>query len=125
MTGLPGFDDYLDNHGSPGIAEDPTYPRWAIEERIYVTQLTENPDTYRINRKDGVGEFVISFGPVSTDPDKVDERRLLINGEDVELGDDFIAFISILDEHHEDDVPLGESVLQQPFVDEDADDADQ
>jgi hypothetical protein len=60
----------------------------------------------------------MSFGPNSTDPDRVDERVLLINGEYVDLGDDFISFISILDDFHEDDVPLGEARLQEPFVDE-------
>jgi hypothetical protein len=115
--GLPGYDDWLDNHGNPGIQEDPMYPRWAIEERVYITQVTKNPDTYKINRKDGIGEFTISFGQNSTDPDKVDERTLLIDGEYVDLGDDLIEFISMLDEFHDGDIPLGEASLQEPWVD--------
>jgi hypothetical protein len=109
MAGLPGYDDYLDNYGNPGMGAEVNvnYPRWAIEERIYVTQVTKNPDTYKINRKDGIGEFTISF--------REHDRRLLINGEDVDLGDDFIEFISIIDDFHEDDVPLGEASLQQPY----------
>lgn len=111
--GLPGYDNWLDGHGNPGMGEEVDYPRWAIEERIYVTQTHENPDRYKINRKDGIGEFVISFG-------EHDDGRsvLLINEEFVDLGDDFIAFISIIDEFHEEDVPLGEARLQQPFEDE-------
>lgn len=112
--GLPGYDSWLDNHGNPGIMEDPMYPRWAIEERIYVTQTSSNPDIYKINRKDGIGEFNISFSEGDDD-----NRRLLINGEDIDLGDDFISFISILDEFHEDDVPLNTAVLQQPWEEAD------
>ena len=116
MAGLPGYDDYLDNHGNPGIWEDEMYPRWAIEEPIDVTQVAENPDVYAIDRVTGTGSFRISFTDPSTDPDKIDERRLLINGEDVDLGDDFIEFISILDDYH--DSPgsgLNKTVRQVPY----------
>lgn len=94
------------------------YPSWALEEQINVTMTSSNPDIYLIQRVNGSEQFNMSFGPISTNPDKIDERRLLINGEDVDLGDDFIAFVSILDEFHEEDVPLGEARLQEPFVDE-------
>jgi hypothetical protein len=121
--GLPGYDDWLDNHGNPGIWEDAMYPRWAIEEQIDVTQVAENPDVYAIDRVNGTGSFRISFGAKSADPDKVDERRLLINGEDVDLGDDFIEFISILDDYNEQGGGgLGQTIRQRPF--QDGDDAD-
>lgn len=116
---LPGYDDWLDNYGNPGIWEDPMYPRWMIEEQISVTQIAENPDSYLVERvSDKRKRVVISFGPNSTDPDKVDERTILLNGEYVDLGDDFIDFISILDEYHEQSGKLGTTVLQQPFVNE-------
>jgi hypothetical protein len=119
-SGLPGYDDWLDNHGNPGIWEDPMYPRWAIEEQIDVTMTSQNPDIYLVQRVNGNEQFNMSFGPISTDPDKVDERRLLINGEDVDLGDDFIEFISILDDYHEqpDGGELGKTIRQEPYQEE-------
>jgi hypothetical protein len=119
---LPGYDDWLDNHGNPGIEpepepldeldssgvteqyrnkEDEMYPRWAIEEQIDVTMTSSNPDIYLIQRVNGDEQFNLNFGPKSADPDKVDERTLLLDGEYVDLGDDFISFISILDDYRE------------------------
>lgn len=114
--GLPGYDDWLDNYGNPGIQEDEVdHIRWAIEEPINVTQVAENPDVYAIDRVNGNGSFRISFGPNSDDTDKVDERTLLINGEYVDLGDALVDFLSILDFHHEYDIPVGQVHYQEPF----------
>jgi hypothetical protein len=113
MTGLPGFDDYLDNHGNPGIQEDPTYPRWAIEEQIDVTMTSGNPDIYLIQRVNGPEQFNMSFGPGPHG-----DQTVLIDGEYVDLGDDFIEFISIIDDYHEHPVGRSKKIRQEPYRDE-------
>lgn len=113
-NGLPGYDDWLDNYGNPGIQEDPMYPRWAIEEQIDVTMTSSNPDIYLIQRVNGPEQFNLSFGPGPHG-----ERTVLIDGEYVDLNDDTIAFISIIDDYHEQDGgELNKTIRQQPFEDE-------
>jgi hypothetical protein len=123
MSGeLPGYDAWLDNYGNPGIQEDPMYPRWMIEEQIDVTQITKHPDSYLVERVSNKrNRVVISFGSNSTDPDNVDERTILLNGEYVDLGDDMIDFISVLDEYQDQHGELGKTIRQQPFKADDAD----
>jgi hypothetical protein len=117
--GLPGYDSWLDNYGNPGIyEEDALYPDWALTGKIDVTMTSMNPDIYLIQRVDMPEQFNMSFGAKCTDPDKVDERTILIDGEDIDLGDDFIAFVSILDEYHEQGGELGKTVRQESFQQE-------
>jgi hypothetical protein len=125
--GLPGYDDWLDNYGNPGIEDDVNHGEfgegwWPLTEQIDVTQLTENPDSYRVQRVNGSDFIGLSFGPNSTDPDRIDERSLLLDGEYRDFGDDFIAFISILDEYHDQGGELGKTIRQRPF--QDGDDAE-
>jgi hypothetical protein len=83
---------------------------WAITEPIDVTQI--GTDTYRITRtttKDQ--EFRIQF---QTGPG----GQMLIDGHFRDLGDDFIAYISIIDEYCGQGGTPGTTIRQQPFVEE-------
>lgn len=114
--GLPGYDAWLDNHGNPGMGDDDVSGEfgegwWPLAEEIDVTQIAEN--TYRVQRVHGSDHITISIGQGP------DGSQLFIDGEYRELGDDFIAFISILDEYHEqNDGEMGVTIRQQPFQEE-------
>jgi hypothetical protein len=50
----------------------------------------------------------MTFGP---GPD------MLINGPYLDLGDDFISYISIIDEYHDQGGELNKTIRQEPFSD--------
>jgi hypothetical protein len=107
--GLPGYDDWLDNHGNPGIEDEMPDFSWALEEPISVTQTTEGtPAVYRIDQIEGNKCFDLSFEPGG---------RMLFNGEFVDVGDDFIAYVSIVDEYHNQGGGVGKTIRQEPFDD--------
>jgi hypothetical protein len=112
MTGLPGYDDWLDNYGNPGMEREDgmteNNPRWPITEEIDVTQRA--PDIYDISRVNGANCFELS---VSDGPNG---RQLFIDGSYQDLGDDFIAYISIIDDYHEQNGgEMGQTIRMNPW----------
>jgi hypothetical protein len=85
---------------------------WALTEQIDVTQTAEN--TYRINRVTQDGELILTIKREAPPG-----RTLLFNGEFVDVGDDFISYLSILDDYHEQNGgEMGQTIRQQPFDDQ-------
>ena len=113
--GLPGYDDWLDNHGNPGMGDD-MYDGgiwyWAITEETDVTQIAENK--YRIQRVNGPEWFDLSF-----DTNAEVGRSVLINDKFYDLGEDTISYISIIDDYHEQGAGgIGITVRSEPFGEE-------
>jgi hypothetical protein len=88
---------------------------WALTEQVDVTQIDEG--TYRVERVHGAGQpFTMSVGQGPGG------SHLFIDGEYKELGDDFIAYVSIIDEYHEQGGEMGKTIRQQPYQDEEVED---
>ena len=85
---------------------------WAITEPIDVTQKDEN--TYRIARVNGPEHFRLSF-----DYDGDPNRTMLFNGKFIDVGDDFVSYLSITDEYHDQGGTIGQTIRQEPFEETD------
>jgi len=83
---------------------------WAITEPVNVTQIDDN--VYRIEQISPPGaELLLSFHR-----DAVPGRTIHINGEYVDLGDDTIAYISLIDEYHEQSRGgIGITIMSKPY----------
>jgi len=114
--GLPGYDAWLDNYGNPGMGDgmlDSEF-RWALDEPVLVTQIHDGDDTsmYCVVRESNKDEFIhLTF-------EKGKSGHLLFNGNFVDVGDDFIGYVSLIDDYHEHDGEPGKTLRLEPFEDE-------
>lgn len=93
------------------MTDMPEWIEWALHEEIDMTQTAENE--YLLCRIGTAGEWV-----KVTITQSNDERRMLINGKDIELGDDFIPFISLFDDYHEQNGgEIGQTIRMRPYDD--------
>jgi hypothetical protein len=95
------------------------FREWALTEKIYVTQVADNQ--YMITRVRDTTEHT-SHSPdhfkLTVDPSAEAGRTLLFNDVFVDVDDDFIPFVSILDDYHEQNGgEIGITLEQEPFED--------
>jgi hypothetical protein len=95
------------------------FREWALTEKIYVTQVADNQ--YMITRVKDTTEHT-SHSPdhfkLTIDASAEAGRTLLFNDVFVDVDDDFISFISILDDYHEQNGgELGITLELTPFDD--------
>jgi len=104
--GLPGYDSWLDNHGSPGMSDPYDEPEWALSEAVDITQTDEgtNDATYRVERV-STGEHVnLNFEAGGT---------LLFNEEYIET-ESFICYVGLIDEYHDLGGAVGKTIRLEP-----------
>jgi hypothetical protein len=90
---------------------------WALTEQIEVTQLTEllKESSYSVIRIADRNDWFILTARAEAEQG----RSLLINDEFRDLGDDFIEYISLIDDYHEQGGgELGKSLLMRPWQDD-------
>jgi hypothetical protein len=85
--------------------------RWVITEPILVTQM-EDEDSYLIAKQNGPGSVLVTF--IQADSP---ESGMYFNGERIDVGDDFIQYVSVLDAYHEMGGETGKTIAQKPFHD--------
>jgi hypothetical protein len=115
--GLPGYDDWLDNHGNPGIWESEVNDfDWAIEEPVYVTLVDENPEgpIYKINRI-GTEEIVMVTMTRGT---AEESGQILFDGRYVDVGDSAMSYVCLIDDYHQQGGALNTTIRSEPFCDE-------
>jgi hypothetical protein len=82
---------------------------WALTEQIDVTQIAD--DIYLIERINLPSALTLTVAR-NAEPG----QSLLFNGRFVDVGDDFISYISIIDDYHEQgNGEIGKTVRQEPF----------
>jgi hypothetical protein len=79
---------------------------WALKEPILVTALDDG-NRYHVARINESGDLDISFSQ--------DGKQMLFDGEFIDVGDDFIQYVSILDEYYEQGGEPNKTIRQEPF----------
>lgn len=89
MPGLPGYDDWLDNYGNPGMGEDGMDIDWILEDDVNGEKITaeDGKVTYRITHADN---------PNQTCDITYAGDRMLFDGIDIET-EDFMAYVGLCD----------------------------
>jgi hypothetical protein len=84
---------------------------WALTEKVAISRVGDSQ--YLILRfpENGRDVMLVTFTP---------EGRMWLNGQDVDVADDFMGFIGMFDEMNADgERPLWEQYISYPFVNED------
>jgi len=85
--------------------------RWALEEPVMITQIHEGDDVslYCVVRDGNKDDFIhLAF-------EKGKSGQLLFNGNFIDVGDDFISYVSMIDQYHEDGGEPGKTLRLEPF----------
>lgn len=85
---------------------------WALAEPIEVTQIDDH--NYRINGTGGRDAEI----RIQITEGRAGQTLMFLDGEYHDLGDDFIRYLSIIDEYHEHGGDIGTTIRQVPFRDE-------
>src|SRR5215469_9967385 len=134
MGHFPGYDNWLDNYGNPGIwpeyeppditedlpeeayAEgtgDHDMPEndWVLSEPVIVTQVLASlgRDAYKVRRVSGPDEILLTF--VASGP-------MLVNNEYVGVGDNLVGYLGLIEDYHDKGGAIGVAVKTEPFKDE-------
>jgi len=83
---------------------------WAITEPVDVTETSEG--VYRVQQVEGPGAVL----EISSTKDE--NSYLLFNGEFVDVQDDFISYVSLIDDYYEQGGEIGKTIRMKPYQDD-------